>query len=89
MRLSLDLVRAMLNQHEYIHTMVTEIAPRWKRPIGSNFPGIIRGYHNFPLLLKIQNNAEKQNTILPTWEIDKQTKEKIKPSRTYTKIIKK
>ncbi|KAG2223651.1 hypothetical protein INT45_010010 [Circinella minor] len=70
MGLSLDLVQAMLDQREYIHTMVTKIAPRWENPEKHDIPNAINDYHDFLLLLKVQKDPEVQNAILPTWAID-------------------
>ena len=79
MGLSLDLVQAMYNQREFIHTMVTKIGPRWKNSKLSNFNRAIEEYHDFLLLLKSQKSTEEQNAILPTWRIGKyKTKEKKK-----------
>ena len=71
MGLSLDLVQAMFNQREFIRTMVTEIAPRWKNPMEYNFPRAIKDYHDFLLLLKVQKDSETQDAILPTWTTGK------------------
>ena len=71
MGLSLDLVQAMLDQREYIHTMVTKIAPRWENPEKHDIPNAINDYHDFLLLLKVQKDPEVQNAILPTWAIGK------------------
>ncbi|KAI9274812.1 hypothetical protein BDA99DRAFT_498657 [Phascolomyces articulosus] len=68
--LSLDLAQAMLNQRQFIRTIITKVATGWKDPIGTTFPQAIKDYHDFLLLLKIQKSRKDQNAILPTWAID-------------------
>ncbi|KAI9274828.1 hypothetical protein BDA99DRAFT_249733 [Phascolomyces articulosus] len=70
MRTSLDLVQAMWNQREFIHTTVTKMKSKSKTLLKSDFPRAIKDYHDFLLLLKLQK-PEDQDAILPTsWEVE-------------------
>ncbi|KAI9499098.1 hypothetical protein BDB00DRAFT_924863 [Zychaea mexicana] len=64
---STDLIQAMLQQREFISTMVTKISPKWKDHARVEIPSAINDYHDFLLLMKKQKNGK---VPLPTWAVD-------------------
>ena len=53
---SLDLIKAMLRQREFIRNIVLNISPTWKDPAKLEFPAAIRDYHDFLLMIKHQKS---------------------------------